>query len=711
MRNKYIRAIIFILIFACFFGCAAVCADEGIRNIPYQSYYFWENANGKKAVADRDILTVSEKIDGNTLGISSFSQISDIYAANNGKIYVLDSGNGRIVILNRDYTLNRIISSFSMNGEQQQLNQPQGIFVEDDGSMIIADTENMRLLFSDPDGIVKNVITSPKGDIIPDDLQFYPIISVRDDKGFLYILSRGSYYGALTYDKNGEFCGFYGSNPVITNPIEQIERIFNRVFTNNDAFAYKVQKLPYQFSDLCVGSDGFLYTVSPNTASMTGQLRKLSISGSNILAKTDGFNTQNADIINFGEKDPYVTNMNNRVPQNFSGVTVDKNGFIYALDAAYGKIYMYDAGCNSVTVVGGGMGTGDQNGIFKKATAIEATQDALLVSDGEKNCITIFNLTKYGKLVYKADLLYQNGDYAEAGKYWKEVLKLSTNFQLAYKGLAQTTYIEGDYDASMQYAKAGDDQPAYARAYSQVIGLYVKNNLWWLSVLGVLMLGCVTATAVICKKKRIVILKNIKIKTLLSSVIHPFNSFYDMKFRGYGSLSLTVLVIALFYVVTILKSLCGGFMYVIVDVDDFNALLILAGTVGLIVLFAVSNWALCSLFEGKGTLHEVFYVTACALIPQLINGTFYIVATHLIVPGTSAAVTSFAVVCLIWSAFILMAGLVSIHDFGFIKTFLTILLTIGAIILIIFILFMMFTFFQNFISFIVSLFREVIARY
>ena len=242
-----------VLLIAMFMMSGIFVSAESLDTSSAESYYFWQNSNGKKAVSDRAIFEVSKTIDGKSLNISSLSEITDMCTADDGRIYLLDAGNNRIIVLKSNYTLERIIDKFVLDGKEQKLNSPQGIFVESNGTIIIADTENMRLIFCNSNGVINSIISSPEGDLIPDDFKFYPIRCVRDKKGFLYILSRGSFYGALTYDENGEFCGFYGSNPVTTDAIEQIERIINRVFTNNESAAYKVQKLPYQFSDLYVG--------------------------------------------------------------------------------------------------------------------------------------------------------------------------------------------------------------------------------------------------------------------------------------------------------------------------------------------------------------------------------------------------------------------------------------------------------------------------
>lgn len=687
-----------------------VSAEENLESNPAQSYYFWQNCNGKKPVVDRSVFEVATVLDGHTLGISSFSNIRDIYVADSGEIYVLDSGNGRIVILNADYTLNRILDHFTLDGQEQTLNIPQGIFVEEDGSIWIADTENKRLLVCEDDGAVRSVITAPTGELIPDDFEFFPIKVLRDQKGFLYILSRGSYYGALTYDEEGAFCGFYGSNPVTADVIEQLERLWNRIFTNNEGAIYTTQKLPYQFADLCLDEADMLYTVSSNGDSNVGQIRKLSPTGNNVLTYSGGISSQNADNINFGEEEMYEDIQGNTVAQNFCSIAVDSDGYIYALDSAYGRIYVYDGECNSITVFGGGLGQGYRDGTFVTPSVIETVNGDVLVADSSKNNITIFRKTTYGILFYQANNFSLEGEYAAAEPYWQQVMELSGNNQLAFKGLAQAALLEEDYTLALQYARLGDDQASYEQAFEQLFNAFLVQNLWWIALSLILLCGGVATFLVVRSRRQIVLLKSPKLQTSLQSVFHPFRCFNDVKFLGRGSVGIAAVCIVLFYVITVLKSLAGGFMYVIVDTKNFNALMILGGTVGLVLLFVVANWGLCSLFEGKGTFRDVLIVTAYALIPQLISGLFYILASHVIIPSSSAIITAVTTVCYLWTAIILIIGLITIHDFSFTKTILTGLLTIIGIILMIFMLFMVLTFFQNFIGFAVSLFREALSR-
>ena len=71
------------------------------------------------------------------LGLDSFSSPGDLYVADTGEIFVLDTDNSRIVVMNSDYTLNRVIIPKDEEGEQMTLNAGTGIYVHTDGRIVI----------------------------------------------------------------------------------------------------------------------------------------------------------------------------------------------------------------------------------------------------------------------------------------------------------------------------------------------------------------------------------------------------------------------------------------------------------------------------------------------------------------------------------------------------------------------------------------------
>jgi hypothetical protein len=81
-----------------------------------------------------------------------------------------------------------------------------------------------------------------------------------------------------------------------------------------------------------------------------------------------------------------------------------------------------------------------------------------------------------------------------------------------------------------------------------------------------------------------------------------------------------------------------------------------------------------------------------------------------VVPSGSSIISTVSTICALWTAAILIIGIITVHDFSVTKTILTGVVTVIGIMLVVFVLFMILTFFRNFVGFAVSLFREAITR-
>ena len=99
------------------FTCSAAVEPD----MPYDTYVYIETADGKKAVESKALYAVESITDGKTLGFEGFEGIQDIYVTNDNEVYVLDSTAGKIIILNSDLTLKKIIEKFESNGKETSL--------------------------------------------------------------------------------------------------------------------------------------------------------------------------------------------------------------------------------------------------------------------------------------------------------------------------------------------------------------------------------------------------------------------------------------------------------------------------------------------------------------------------------------------------------------------------------------------------------------
>lgn len=690
-------------------GVPAAAAD--IQDVPYHSYTYDGHSSPLK---NKAAYVPSRVITGYSLGIGDMQVPKSVFystaAQQDGRIYILDSGNSRVIILNRDYSLHKVLDAIMLAGEPQSFDKAEDIFISPEGLLYISDTGNGRVLICREDGTVERVLGVPDSDLIPEGFDFKPICAVKDRKGFTYVLSQGSYYGAIVYDEKETFIGFFGANKVNKDILAVLGQVFDKLFLNDELKSKGVQNLPFQFTNLCLGPDDFLYSLTSSSDSGTGQVRKLNPGGENILVYRDMFDTKSADTFDFSDRRLYEDRQRRTWHSTFADIAVDELGFIYVLDAAYGKVFIYDGACNPISIFGGGAGRGNQMGTFESAVSLTYAHGDILVVDDIRNSVTVFEPTAYYETIRQADSLYLRGDYQKALPLWEEVHSQDKNFQLAYSGIAQGNLMNGQNETAMEYARYASSRTIYAQAFLKVRNQFISANFAWILPACILLIAGMLLLFIYTSKRDVVLIKNGKLRTMMTTITHPINTFNDIQFQHKGSLGLSCLLMAVFSLLSIVAIINGGFMFTDYQPAQYNALFTVLGTAGLILLWSVVNWSVCALLQGNGRLKEIFTVTCYAIIPQILYLLLFLILSHVLVPDEGVFLSALHTICNLWTVVLILFGMMVVHEYDFTKSAATALLTLLGMALAAFIILMIGTLFQEFIDFIKTVVMEIALR-
>lgn len=680
-------------------GVLAMTQFSGHSDVPYDTYTYWQTDNKFKAVYTKPLFEDPEVLTSHLLGIENFKELVDIAVSDDGYIYLLDSSS-RVVVLTEDYKLYKEIRA--INGKD--FKGAKGIY-ETNGNIYISDTENMRVIITDKDGNFKGEILEPDSPVVPDDFSYKPIKTAVDKKGYKYILCDGSYYGALLYSPDGKFLSFYGSNSVKNGVVQLLEDLWNRLTMTDEKYEKQARKFPYQFTDLCIDKEGFVYTSTSKTESsewvQKGVIRKLAPNGNDIIESSE---------VVFGEKEVPLTFGRGFYihAQNMGGVTVDDDNFFYTFDTTYNKIYMYDNECNNVCVFGGGFDSGKQNGTFQKIAAIESNGDDLLVIDGIKNTLTIFKCNDYGKKLKALQNKTLKGEYTLTEKGWKKILNQDLNNRFAYVGLAKSAYAKGDYKQALSLSKTACDKKIYSEAYIQLRKEFIYKNIVWILAVSFALIILLVILSKRRKKKETK--PEERIGVLKDSLIHPVLSFAKLKEKNLSSVGIGTVVLVVYYISVALQNMFGSFMFVSTDSTSFNAVILLLRTVGLVLLWTVANWAVSCLLGGIGKMKEIFTVVCYSLIPMIIANFAYIILTHVFVPDEVAFLSTIMTAFTIYSVIMLIIGTIVIHDFSFGRFVASAILTVFAMAIVLFIIILIVVLVQQFVAFGATVYNEIIFR-
>ncbi|MBO5200157.1 MAG: hypothetical protein J6B93_02640 [Clostridia bacterium] len=412
----------------------------------------------------------SAVITGKGLGLGEFSSAADMYVADD-KLYISDTGNNRIVVLNSDYTPSSVITHVVTGQGEEALNAPRGIFYAD-GLLYICDSGNQRVIAIDGENKVQRTILKPDSSLVSDMADFTPSRVGVNASGTVYVIADGIYQGFCQYDAADSFIGFFGANRVEITPTVIFQHMLKNIFTKEQREAL-VRTIPTEYSNVYVDDEDIIYATTHTATSE--QVRKLNASGSNIMVYPGsnlsllgtGFNRKN-----FGDQAVnYVKG--EAVKSKIVDIHKDADGIMAVLDGQRGRIFLYDNEQNQLCIFGG---EGIQKGYFKNAVSLEKFGNDYLVADTEKNNITVFTETKYMSNIRSAIRAYNDGNYDESGRYWQMVLDKNGNLSAAFKGVGRMLLNNGDYKEAMQYLKDGNDRYYYSMAVQQYRRDFVRDN-------------------------------------------------------------------------------------------------------------------------------------------------------------------------------------------------------------------------------------------
>ncbi len=715
--NKMLRrCLAFLAVMIMLFGVMGITASAAdVQNKPYDTYTIWNGYDQKVTTSQRAVYEYQTTINGDSLNISAFNAPNDVCTDTKGNVYVADTTNGRIVVLTSDFKLKNVIENLTFEGEAIDITGSLGVYVHTNGKIYIADTNHERVVVCDAAGTVLDLLTLPDADVIPSDFQFMPKRIAIDSKGYTYVVSEGSYYGAILYGPDGEFVSFYGSNTVTSTLGDIFDKIWELLFASETLQAEKVKSLPFQFTDIAVDDDDFIYTATGATniyKADPGQLKKLSPGGVNVLKDKTSIEVESSDNLQFSDasKSVRASSSENRVT-SLSSITLDKNGFMYSADSVYGRVYIYDQNCNPIAVFGGGTGAATQKGMSSAISSLAlGKNNEVIVLDRVSGALQIFKITDYGKLLLEAQSLTVNGAYVEAQPLWEQVLKLDRNSQLAYRGLAKACLVNEEYERALEYSKIGIDQDTYASAFEVVRADRISKNFTLIFIVAVAVLGALAALLYVSNKREVKLVKNPQVSLMFQCIVHPFQSFTRIRYEGQGSVMLATIVLIAFYISSFVSQVYGGFMYQIFDKTTFNSLIVLLGTVGLVLLWVICNWGMSTLFEGKGSVKHIYICTCYSLIPMVAYNFIYTALSNFVVPDEALIITCIYYLCFGLTAIMFCVSVMTVHEFGFGKFVGITAISVVAMLVVVFMLFMVGILVQQFGSFFVTIYKEVKYR-
>lgn len=670
---KCVRAL-----FLCLMLLPAVLFTAAADEAPYSGYTY--NRYGQPVPSPIGY-RVKAVLDNAAMGITGLNGPQDLmYDPQHNELYIADTGNARVVVLDSSYHMVREYGS--MDGTA--LKHPMGVFVKAGGDIYIADDQLGAVVRINRDGKLIKSYVRPNSDLYEEATPYKPQKVVADSAGRVYVLSQGAYQGLVCFYDNGEFMNFFGSSHVTVTAKVVLQKIW-RMFLTRDQRAGLESFIPIEYGNIAIDEEDMIYAV--------------------VVAGEQGESTPIAKLNPMG-----INIFPIRASASFTDVLPEKEGIYTALNKTTRVISQFTETSGMLLTFGG---YGTQNGLFQDPVAMERAGDNILVLDAQTGTITVFEPTAFGRAIHEASILYNDGRYLDSIQPWLNVLQMDNNYNMAYYGLGKAYFQLNEYEKAMDYFRQGNYKDGYSEAFKEYSLKIVRDHMGLILCFIALLFALTKGWGVIKKRRGT---KKTKRRggffgAPVYCMAHPYRGFESIKYEGLGSVASGAAVLLVFFGASVFEYLQTGFAFNPNRIDRFNVQLLFVGTVGSFLLAYVSNLAVSSLMSDcEGKKHELFIAFSYALFPAILGIIARTIISNFVTLDMKVFLNFLSIVTIGWSAVLLVMGIYHVNQLTLKKTLLNLLLTALAVVIALVLMVLAYSLFQQMWVFFLTIYHEIMFR-
>lgn len=194
------------------------------------------------------------------------------------------------------------------------------------------------------------------------------------------------------------------------------------------------------------------------------------------------------------------------------------------------------------------------------------------------------------------------------------------------------------------------------------------------------------------------------------TVSHPADGYYEIRHRERGSVPIAVLLVVLFSFSFSINRTAASFIVNDVDPLDVNALTELISVLLLYLLFCVGNWSITCLMEGEGRLKDIAIAIGYAMVPMIVCFNLATILSQFVAQNEEAFYFMVLGIGIAYGLFMILIGIMQVHNYTLGKTMVTILLTFISMFIIIFVVLLLTDLINQVYSFLYSIYQELIFR-
>ena len=683
---------------------------------PYATYTY---SAGGQVLTSPAAYVPDTVVDAAYMGLNgTIDDPRDLLVGPDERVYIVDAASASVKVLDRYYKFLFEIKSFTNeHGVPDTFLNPSGVFVNDK-NIYVCDTDNNRIVMFDLEGNYVKIIGKPVSNLFEEGSIYKPVACAVDDYGRIFVVSSTTYQGIIVLNDNGDFFGFIGAQKVA---ISALEIIWRNIQTEEQR-AQSEEYVSTEFNNITIDKDNFIYVTTSSIAESDQQgainskskasdyapVKKLNASGSDVM-KRNGFYPPSGEV--------RITNVSTASITGASKIidaAVGPEGTWSIIDEKRSKVFTYDDNGNLLFTFGD---KGTQTGNIDSIEAIAYQGSKILILDKTNDNIITFRRTEYGDLLLAALEHDNNRMYDATIDDWTEILKRNNNFDAAYIQIGKALYRQGEYEQAMDYYKSAYETENYSEAYKEVRKQWANSFFWMIPI--VIVVVCILIAkffgfaAKVNKRTAMKVgRKSLKEELLYAFhvIFHPFDGFWDLKHEKRGSVRSAFVILLITIIVYFYNSIGQGYIFNPRPSTAMNIMGAISAVLAPLLLWVVANWCLTTLFEGEGSMSDIFTACCYCLTPLPLLVLPVTIASNFLTANEGGLISMLSSFAYIWLGILLVLAMQVTHDYSVGKNLLTCVATIVGMAFLMFLGILFSSLMAKIVSFVTNIIEEISYR-
>lgn len=201
------------------------------------------------------------------------------------------------------------------------------------------------------------------------------------------------------------------------------------------------------------------------------------------------------------------------------------------------------------------------------------------------------------------------------------------------------------------------------------------------------------------------------LKYSLHVIVHPFDGFWDLIHEKRGSVAAANVILIAVLLIRVWRAQFTNFMFILFIPEDFNILMYCLELLMPLAIGCVSNWCLTTLFDGKGTLKNIYMAVCYCLTPYVLLQLPMIFISNVVTLEEGVFWSYLNSFTYIWCGLLLLCAMMMIHDYSLGKALFAAAATAVGMLVIIFIILLFFSLISDGFAYFISLYKEIAFRF